>query len=105
MVACARDRGVASRAGGTLSLNPPMSPMEPLVWPGRRPISAAEAVHLLGAPPFEYQRAPDLGGRRRAHGVSVDSGLGSGLDPVTSVIPIQVRGEGQSRHLRPVAAA
>ena len=29
--------------------------MEPLVWPGKRPISAAEAVHLLGAPPSEYQ--------------------------------------------------
>jgi hypothetical protein len=47
-----------------------MQPMGPLVWPGNRPISAAEATHLLGAPPSEYQRAPDLGGRRRAHGVS-----------------------------------
>jgi hypothetical protein len=39
-----------------LSLNPPISPMEPLVWPGKRPISAAEAVHLLGAPPSGVPR-------------------------------------------------
>ena len=48
-----RARRMAVPAG--LSLNPPISPMEPLVWPGKRPISAAEAVHLLGAPPSEYQ--------------------------------------------------
>jgi hypothetical protein len=32
-----------------------MSPMEPLVWPSKRLISAAEAMRLLGAPPSEYQ--------------------------------------------------
>jgi hypothetical protein len=57
-----------------LSLNPPISSLEPLVWPGKRPISAAEVVHLRGATPSEFQRALDLRGRRRAHGVAVDSG-------------------------------
>jgi hypothetical protein len=40
---------------GDLSLNPAMSPMEPLVWPSERLISAAEAMRLLGAPPSEHQ--------------------------------------------------
>src|SRR5215207_85702 len=59
----------------SFSLNPPIWPSKPLVWPGQEAISAAEAVHLLGATPCNCQRAPDLRGHRRAHGVSVDSGL------------------------------
>jgi hypothetical protein len=59
----------------SFSLNPPIWPLKPLVWPGQEAISAAEAVHLLGATPCNCQRAPDLRGHRRAHGVSVDSGL------------------------------
>jgi hypothetical protein len=33
-----------------------------------------DVVHLLDAAPCDYQRAPDLGGHRRAHGALVDSG-------------------------------
>src|SRR5215207_3562764 len=60
----------------SFSLNPPIWPLKPLVWPGQEAISAAEAVHLLGATPCNCQRAPDLRGHRRTRGVSVDSGLG-----------------------------
>jgi hypothetical protein len=39
-----------------LNLNPPMSPLEPIVLPGRRPVPAAQAVHLLDAAPCERQK-------------------------------------------------
>jgi mannose-6-phosphate isomerase-like protein (cupin superfamily) len=40
-----------------LSLNPPMSSLESLVSPGWRPVSATQAVHLLGAAPATAESA------------------------------------------------
>jgi hypothetical protein len=57
------------------SLNPPMSPLRLLVCPGRRAISADEAVHLLDAAPYDRQKASDLRGQRGARKRSVDPGL------------------------------
>jgi hypothetical protein len=83
-------RGAAWPPAERLSLNPPIWPLKPLVWPGQEAISAAEAVHLLGATPCNCQRAPDLRGHRRAHGVSVDSGSAAACSAAGSLALWQV---------------
>jgi uncharacterized protein YjbI with pentapeptide repeats len=63
-------RGGATPEGGLgpelFSLKPPMSPLEPIVLPSRRPVPVAQTAHLLDSALCDSQETSDLRGQRRA---------------------------------------